>query len=498
MTRTHIGTLIARISQILLTLIILLCVVHFLQALVREVSTHSLFESSATGPSEYRQTHVKFLPDGTYHKVQETVTRKARGPHERYRKIYDANDRLLWEGLSSGDSPGRYLRWAQGGHLGSNGRWMASRYAVRAEFSSALEVLVKSSETSYLAWRYQRHQRIFAGYDMQGLATGFLGSNGFVTERSHCQPFDPHVGFQAWVPEGTTDRMMLWLTVHGLYQIHFSRQDIQVLFESPEAVVTQVRTLGWMSLSPETHGRVDPNQYRPLIDCETADGSHHLILRDPDEVFCFALPPIDTEEVTRRTQVTATHQAIFLAHAKATRPRPNEPWPTEWENMLYHLTPQGKLERIAHATSVSPSNVRMVHGVSAFEKGVRVVSPLVYRLLDPRWFFSDGILATERLHWFMTVTPIGIGPFFLSLVCMVIAVWHGWNRQSSRIGQGVWLVFVGLFNVAGLLTYLAMHHTSLVRCVACGKKRSLTQPSCVHCAAGLPRPQPEYTILIPA
>ncbi|MFC1762646.1 ABC transporter ATP-binding protein [Planctomycetota bacterium] len=55
-----------------------------------------------------------------------------------------------------------------------------------------------------------------------------------------------------------------------------------------------------------------------------------------------------------------------------------------------------------------------------------------------------------------------------------------------------------LFNLGGLLTYLALHHSSLLRCQTCGKKRTVIQPSCVHCGHGLPRPQPKHTILIPA
>lgn len=498
MKRVHLRSPVARLLRVFLTLLVFLCAVHILQAVVREVSTSPLFRTSVPEFSEYTDTHVRFLLDGTYHTIQSTVTRQARGRHERYSKIYDANDQLLWEGLSSGENPEKYLRWASGGHLNSNGRWMSSRHAVRAEFSQALEVLVNTSETSYWAWRYQRHNRIFAGYTMQGQVVGYVGRNGFVTERSRCQPFDRLAGFLAWVPEGTRERKMLWLTRHGLYQIDFTEQILQSLFESPEVAIAQVRTHGWLSLSPEDHDYVDCNLYRPLIDCETEDGSHHLILREPEEIKHCVLPSVEEERTIRQTQVTATRKDIFLVRHTAPKPEPTEPWPHPWERSLYRLDSQGVLQEITRSTSSLSPRVRMAHGNTVFEQGVRIVSPLGYRVFGPQWFLGEGVLAAESFRWFATVMPVGIGPWFLSLLCVVMTVWHAWNRQSSWVSHAVWLVFVGVFNVAGLLTYLALHHAVLVRCGACGKKRSLTRPSCVHCAAGLPRPQPEHTILIPA
>ncbi|MCK5175698.1 MAG: hypothetical protein KAR47_20045 [Planctomycetes bacterium] len=60
----------------------------------------------------------------------------------------------------------------------------------------------------------------------------------------------------------------------------------------------------------------------------------------------------------------------------------------------------------------------------------------------------------------------------------------------------LWLVFVAAFNVAGLMTYLALNHTVLIRCANCGKRRGLERADCPACNAQLPKPVPREVDLI--
>lgn len=76
----------------------------------------------------------------------------------------------------------------------------------------------------------------------------------------------------------------------------------------------------------------------------------------------------------------------------------------------------------------------------------------------------------------------------LSVVMMLLTLWHGWSRKNNRLSLALWVILVGLFNVAGLLTYLALNHTTLIKCPACGKRRNLEKPNCIHCRAELPLP----------
>ena len=62
---------------------------------------------------------------------------------------------------------------------------------------------------------------------------------------------------------------------------------------------------------------------------------------------------------------------------------------------------------------------------------------------------------------------------------------HAWPRRKSMTSLIGWVVFVFLFNVVGLLVYLALNFTSTIRCHNCDKKRGLTTPQCPHCGAEL-------------
>ena len=77
----------------------------------------------------------------------------------------------------------------------------------------------------------------------------------------------------------------------------------------------------------------------------------------------------------------------------------------------------------------------------------------------------------------------------LSALMMGFVFLHGWPRRTSWAKFFFWLVFVGLFNLAGLLTYLALNHTVVIKCPACGRRRGLARVDCARCQAQLPAPE---------
>ncbi|HAL44419.1 MAG: hypothetical protein A2Y12_08345 [Planctomycetes bacterium GWF2_42_9] len=74
----------------------------------------------------------------------------------------------------------------------------------------------------------------------------------------------------------------------------------------------------------------------------------------------------------------------------------------------------------------------------------------------------------------------------LSFLMMLFTFWHGWARKNNRVCFGLWIIFVGVFGLAGLLTYLGLNHTTTIKCPACGKNRNLEQDKCIRCDAKLP------------
>jgi hypothetical protein len=76
----------------------------------------------------------------------------------------------------------------------------------------------------------------------------------------------------------------------------------------------------------------------------------------------------------------------------------------------------------------------------------------------------------------------------ISLAMAAFALWHGWARRMCWWAFSIWLLFVAAFGLAGLLSYLGLNHTPIVRCGACGRKRGLQGPACPACGAELPKP----------
>ena len=84
----------------------------------------------------------------------------------------------------------------------------------------------------------------------------------------------------------------------------------------------------------------------------------------------------------------------------------------------------------------------------------------------------------------------------LSVVMMGFTFWHGWPRRTNLCKLIFWIIFVGTFNLAGLLTYLALNHTTVIKCTTCGKRRGLEKIDCVRCGTVLPIPIQRKTDLI--
>ncbi len=114
-------------------------------------------------------------------------------------------------------------------------------------------------------------------------------------------------------------------------------------------------------------------------------------------------------------------------------------------------------------------------------------------VLGPRlWVYYRG-LGPGLWRQFMFFVFRGWGGswecLLISMLWVGLTFFHGRCRWTSRGKVIVWLIFVLLFNLVGFLTYLALNHTPLIRCPACGKKRGLRQDACPRCQAPLPQPE---------
>ena len=465
-----------------------------------------------------RQASKQFLPDGTIHLVYEPRSKDGRIIEPRTEQIYDANDHLLWEGPKD-QRPYEYLSWAEQLRRYTDAfdvMQIKQMQMLTPVFSRSIEVPIGSINNTEQIWRYRPGDECFEGYAVGGGRIGFIGAEGFVDSKSKVKPLGEFRFFTAWCPGDSSSPTLLWQTGRRVYQINFEKRQTELLFESADSDIETISLHAWRDLKPGTNDYIDSKKYRPLLVCITQDGVHHLILREPDQRLSVAGP---------RSSFTATRQAIFAYRSwadvfsvpsMAVSPQLYEEWLEQYYNKpqkkwmeLYRVADDGAVQLLNRYDWTMPAPDRPLHMESllATQRLVGHFSPLLYSLLFHALgteFWSYVQQSTNRGSFFyaMLAFPMwlrslnGLTNWAISALMMGFVFWHGLPRRTSRAQFAFWLVFVGLLNATGLLTYLALNHTAVIKCPACGRRRGLAQNDCIHCRAPLPTPKPRDLDLV--
>jgi hypothetical protein len=269
--------------------------------------------------------------------------------------------------------------------------------------------------------------------------------------------------------------------------------------------------------------------YRPLIHCRTEDGKDHLIMRNPSENLIVKTPEDWNRWKGEYGRFAATGQCVYLYRhwmdidslptmpKKFASPQAHEDWMRDYESRpkkyrvdLYKVDAQGNIALLNRYGWTLPGQTgprpRWIYAWQKTRRCVNQFSPPLYDLLayllarciwSPDSYRSIGEVAREIIMALEQTRPgFRVWNWVLGALMVGFAARHGWPRRTSRAVFIFWLVFVGLFNLAGLLTYLALNHTPVIKCPACGKRRGLAQPQCVRCQGDLPAPKPGKLDLI--
>ena len=522
---------IAGPGRVFMTVLIILIAVTAVQAIAMEAirmfafTKHTTERKSEPPRSDeekriqrIRQSSRQFLPDGTTHLIYEPRTERGRIIEPRTEQIYDANDHLLWEGPSD-KKPYEYLSWAEEPRNYSEAftpMQMRLTQTFAPLLARTIEIPVGTINNTEQIWRYRPGAECFEGYAIDGQRIGYISAAGFSDSKSKVKPLGAFRLFTAWCPQDSSIPTLLWQTNRHIYQINFEKRQTKLLFESANSDIETITLHAWKDLKPGTKDYIDSKKYRPLLVCITQDGVHHLILREPDQQLSLPGP---------RCSVTATRQSIYaLRHGSGTVPVPSiatspelyKEWVEQYRDKprkmwteLYKVSDDGGLELLNRYDWVMPAPGRFmqVDPMLAAQRFVTHFSPplysLVFRLLG-REFWSNVHRSANQGDFFYTMlqTPQYLRPlngtvnWVLSALMMGFVFWYGWPRRVSHARFIFWLVFVGLLNVTGLLTYLALNHTAVIKCPACGRRRGLAQSDCIHCQAPLPAPKPRELDLI--
>ncbi len=516
---------IAQSAKVLMATLLILAVIVFAQFSVIEIG-RTVWATTPAPPSQEPQKELteeeqriqriqharkEFLPDGTLHLVTKIGRPRWQPQHTpdpptAQEQVYDVNDRLLWEGPTK-EIPYDYLAWARRiGRDDFTAEQMRRTQVVAPDTSRTLEIPVATADERLETWRYDRWSDCFIGYDLKSGKLGCLGATGPTDSESDVRPFGSFRDFLAWWPPDSSSPRLLWQTEQRIYQINFERQQVELIFESPDSDITDLRISRWDAYRPE--GSAASPENRPLLHCRTRDGAYHVISRDPDQSVTVRVPDEWKQWMGIYCQFAATEQDLFLRRDWTEYPaRPayaGSKWRTEylrttktWWVELYRVSATGALDLVNRYRWTVPGESRSIASAASrdprsyVQPYVTAFSGLAY---DLTWTaLRDRAGTSEWWHYGQFLYELRpryrVGSWLVMAALLILTFLHARARCTSKAAFIFWLVFVALLNLAGFLVYWALNHTPLITCSACRKHRGLTQTNCVRCQAPLPPPE---------
>ncbi len=538
---------IATPSKIITTVVIILSAIFILQAfaitismemdrkarkkaskqIVKEPEKELTEEEKKLEIIESTQKH--FLPDGTLFHVQQKSYSPGDIRYEsRKMKIYDEDTNLLWEGPVI-YNPYDFISWldkSRGFNTHINYSMLKRYRTITPELSRSIQVPVRSKKKTLQVWQYDWERGYFKGYTPNGRKPGYLGSTGFT--QSNAESLGTLKDFTAWYPEDSYSPTLLWQTKRKIYRINFERQQLELLFESPDS---DIEITGWQNkqFSTEEISKPPHQTTLPSIQCQTEDGRLYLITLDPEKTLAINFPKDWLKEGSHPLSVTKA--GVFLRRRSnifMNMPEEYRDSRMYWKNLklisqwlekirkepthhwveLYKVDNQGDLELVKHYDWTEPPYNNPNPSVEyTMEKTTRLyvcsVSPTLYDLLWKIYGMSAQKLYRENtFSGFLLQTTYQLGPnssilnWILTALMTSLVILHAWPRRTTWHRLIFWTIFTLAFNLAGLLTYLALNHTTVIKCKACGKRRGLETTECIRCKAELPTPQKRETNLI--
>ncbi len=527
MRRQELLYKIGHCSRAFMTTLMLLLVLIFIQSLAFEIfRTFYIYRKSTQEAQQSvkepldRQERIGrseklFLPDGTVH----LMYRDRQLPENERALIYDINDSLIWQG-NEDELPNSYLKWPD-----TPGRYL-NTYSLRGyreiypDSRRSIVVPLLNGRDIESLWRYESSGGYFAGFDKDGNRIGYCGSSSFVQEKSQTKPLEQPGNFTAWMPIQSSGPIVLWGTKDSIYQINFRNQTVELLLQLHNKKINRIEVNGWMKLAPDSELYVDGEKYRPLIVCTTEDNCVFALLRDPAEAIQINLPE---DSKARIRGVTVTKEKIYIRafdsdlippEEIARNPKAYIKWsqerfkkPIENSEQLYevdstgNLTLLNKFEWTFHAEQKTHLEDDLQKDFRSF---LAKASPPFYDLSNRYFFrlFGRSLYETNRdifevFRIFILYAP-SYNPYsyILSLLMAGIVFFHARPRRKSISGLIGWVVFAALFNIVGLLVYLALNYTPTVQCHRCNKRRGLNTAQCPHCGADLPAVAPDKLNII--
>jgi hypothetical protein len=515
MTTTNAIDRLATAARIFMTLVACLVLLMICQTIIKGFASDYVrvsFPNKAPQISEADQklkeisdSRKEFLFDGTVLLVKETTPRGSTDQNKTVR-VADANDRTLYDGPLD-KSPYSFIQWSDEGPLHfpvTSLTTMAQHYGGNVDFSQMLCVGTRGSDGVPLGtWVFDPAIGAFTGYDFEGRITGYLGAQGLCLQRRDIEPFEQGASFRRFEKAGAVNPMALWVSAYSVHLIDFGTLEVRRIFHWDDDRITSVQTNHWE----------DPNTspYLPCVGAFTADVRGAIYLPDSQRLIQIQAPSGPSWSFS---VVVATRQGIYLRRQRIlgypqTRDRAIllRWWLENRDRPKQHLIELMKVQDDGDCTLVSSfgwtqppqrdtSELARQRLAQRINQAVSVVSPLPDRWVS-QWFpYNYGGYWWSLVRPFIYMEIHWPSNLAVTLVLTLLTFFHAWPRRTGWGKLVFWIILVMVFNLAGLLTYLALNSTPVIHCQACNKKRGLLRADCPACHSLLPPPKPKPTDLI--
>ncbi|MHC5083706.1 MAG: hypothetical protein ACYTET_07175, partial [Planctomycetota bacterium] len=377
------------------------------------------------------------------------------------------------------------------------------------EFSRQFTVPMVNDRNKRLGhWFFDVDQQIFKYYSVSGKGGEYLGANGFVDTPSEAVKLQDCRGMELWLKPNSYDPMIIYQTLHAVYQIDFQQKEIRTLAETEEDPIRVVMQNNWK----ERHDY----ENRPTLTILTNSNQLYLYLKNPDQVIRTQLPADFTDFAI--PQFVANDKTIYAKYTDFPETpcykdreaytkwyRENFTKPTNRRVRLFEVSPAGEFTETSSFAWTQPGrnpNIVYQDGPRAFNSAVNSVSSpipmwLTWKFLRTQSYRQWSEMGREMMNFIRAYSEVRLSINLCVMTAFAaLTVWHGWPRRTHIAKLIFWTTFVFLFNLPGFLTYLAFNHTPIISCAACGKKRGLAQNSCRACSAALPQPERKETDLL--
>jgi hypothetical protein len=490
------------------------------ETIIEQVEPKKRIDSSA----------INYLPDGTIHIVYTEYSAKPRADH--MKQIYDSNFNLIWEGNDKEQNiySGRYLAFnfsIPTYNLNNDIYRFSSVY-----FSNTQSLILPAQEDMVKNgyWKYNHYTNCFEGFDKNKNIIGYCGAEAFVSDKSKLKKYG-EIFFitPAWLNINNDGPLVLLGDKHEIYEINFGTQSIQSLIKLPEKQIKKVWIYGWWDFFPKLSPSVESVKYRPLIMCQTQDDAIFLILRDPNETIQTRLPD---KIKSRNIRFVATYENIYIRVIDNGLNPPEEiakdysaysEWldhrsdkPVTNSDQLYTVNPSGSIQLLNNIEWIIPARVNasdsygysLLYPDKEILRYIAISSPVFYDFLYKvfnrfvGYPFINSNYESHMVNLAIADTLDYSSPFYnpycylISILMAGIVFIHAWPRRKSMAGFIGWVIFAALFNIVGLLVYLALNFTPTIKCHKCHKKRGLNTPECPRCGAELSTMTPDKLSII--